>query len=122
MEKDSYMILVFVGIILMFLSLLMSLPLGLGLLIFSLSLLLVSVFNMLGSSNIIKLVSDLFLLAGVLSLVPFFSSIAEISINLLIINRISVYIIIFAIALLAIYYLYTIIKEILSSIEVRLQK
>jgi len=120
MVKDNYAILVFVSIILMFLSFFIS-PL-LGLLIFSLSLLLVSILNMLNSSNIIKLISNFLLLAGALSLIPFFFSITNIGINLSIINHISIYIIIFAIVLLIIYYLYTIIKDILSSIEVRIRK
>jgi len=117
MVKTEYAILTFASIILVFLSLFIS-PL-VGLFLFSISLLLVSVFNMLDSSNVIKLVSNLLLLAGTLSLIPFFSSL--IGINLSIINSASTYIIIFAIVLLALYYLYLILKVFLSSIEVKMK-
>jgi len=120
MVKGDYAILAFIGIILMFLSLYIS-PL-INLLIFSLSILLVSIFNILDSSNAIKLVTDLLLLAGTLSLISFFFSLIGFRINLSLINYVSIYIIVFAIVILAIYYLYDIIKDILSSIEVRIKK
>jgi len=113
MEKIEYAVLTFASIILIFLSL--SIPTLIGLSLFSVALLLVSIFNMLESNNIIKLASNLLLLAGILSLIPF------LGINLLVINRISTYIMVFAVILLVLYYLYLVFKVLLSSIEVKVR-
>lgn len=119
MKEEYPAILVFVGIAMFLLSLLAydSLP---GLVIFSLSLILFSVYKMIEDSGAVNRAGNLLILSGSLSIISLF--LAFINIRFPYIIYISVYIATFAVVILSIYYLYSSIKDILSFIEIKLRK